>query len=367
MEKKIPNNLKELIQEGYVKIAEIPKMNSFDLKDLDKLDAYTVPLISHDYGAKTPIMWNNLYQKKGLNLRNIMLVADPKENGELVINALKSDPKYLGGGFGVGWKERMDLIDRVIPEDLKSINIVVKQGNELVGYNTDSEGLFRSIKDKFYELKKEIEGSNVVLLGSGGVAKEVSKILAENKVNRISILNRSFEKAVELAHFLNQKYGPIATGDGEGQIRGKFLSSELKPDLIINTTDKGSDGPLLNYSSFSKADLKADPTGECNDRTSRAIARYLRDWQPGVVIADIVINEKTPNNPNGVSRTLSVAKSEGLENLINGLGMVVYQAVPAYLKIQEANLDKHPVKAEENEILETFKQSAEFNIDKEEK
>ena len=125
MTNKIPSNLKELIQEGYVKIAELPDKNKINLNQLDDFDGYTVPLVAHDYGAKTPIMWNFLYEKKGLNLRNIMLVADPKENAELVINALKLDPKYLGGGFGVGWKERMDLLDEVRPGDLNSINIVV--------------------------------------------------------------------------------------------------------------------------------------------------------------------------------------------------------------------------------------------------
>ncbi len=352
MTNKIPSNLKELIQEGYVKIAELPDKNKINLNQLDDFDGYTVPLVAHDYGAKTPIMWNFLYEKKGLNLRNIMLVADPKENAELVINALKLDPKYLGGGFGVGWKERMDLLDEVRPGDLNSINIVVKENNELIGYNTDSEGFVRSLEEKFNSIDKKMKGSNFILLGAGGVSKEVAKLIAEKQANRIVILNRSFGKGVKIANELNDKYGEIALAGGEDIIRGYALNSFIVPDAIINLTDKGSDGKLVNYSAFAAADLVHDANAGINTNISRTIARELSRLNPSVIVADIVLPKK------GQSRTLAIAENEGLENLVNGIGMVINQGVPAYLKIQEANPDKHKIKSDEGEILESFKQAA---------
>jgi shikimate 5-dehydrogenase len=360
MENKNPSNLKELIQKGYVEIAKLPEKNQINPEELDKLDAYTVPLIAHDYGAKTPIMWNTLYEKKGLNLRNIMLVANPKENANLIIGALKSDPKYLGGGFGVGWKERTDLVDRVIPEDLNSINIVVREGKELVGYNTDAAGFVKSLEEKFYEIGKEMKSSNFVLLGAGGVAKEVAKLIAEKGAERISIINRSYDKAVKIAYNLNSRYGKISVGGGEEIIRGYLLNSFVKPDAIINTTDKGSDGPLKEYSAFAEAEIHNGNGKACNENISRTIARELKRLNPEVIIADIVI----PKNP--PSRTLAIAKNEGLENLVDGIGMVVYQAVPAYLKIQEANPEKHKKRLNENEILETFKEAAVFKMKEQE-
>ena len=268
---------------------------------------------------------------------------------------MKQDPKYLGGGFGVGWKERMDLVDEVKPNDLSSINIVVKEGNNLVGYNTDAEGFVRSLEEKFEEIGKKMERSNFIILGAGGVAKEVGKFLAKKKANKISILNRSYEKAVKIANELNDKHGRIATGDGEDVIRGKILNSYTVPDAIINLTDKGSDGPLVEYSSFHMAnpkseDLKTDIGN--NISASRTIARELKRLNPNVIIADIVL----PKNP--PSKTLAVAKNEGLENIVDGIGMVVYQAVPAYLKVQEANPDKHENKVSEEKALEIFKVSA---------
>ncbi len=346
-----PTNLKKLIQMNYAYIAKLPEKNNFSIERLDNLDAYVVPLIAHDYGAKTPVMWNTLYEKLGLNIRNIMVVANPK-NEEIVINALKSDPKYLGGGFGVGWKERLDLLDEVKPADLDSVNIVVKDNEKLIGYNTDAIGFVRSLEEKFDSIGKKLKGSNAIIFGAGGVAKEVARLIASKKSNRITILNRTFSKAVSIAEKLNKEYGQIAVAGGEDIIRGYLLNSFTVPDVAINLTDKGSDGPLEKYSAFAAADIKCDKNAGVNNNQARTIARELRRLNPEIVIADIVL----PKNP--PSKTLVIAENEGLKNLVDGLGMVVYQAVPAYLKIQEANPAKHKKKVSEKQALKIFKKAA---------
>jgi shikimate 5-dehydrogenase len=349
-----PKNLIDLIKKGYAQFAKLPEKNNFSTKEIESLDAYTVPLISHDYGAKTPIMWNTLYEKLGLNIRNIMLVADPIKNGDIILETLKSDPKYIGGGLGVGWKERMDLLDATKPKDLSAVNIVVKDNKKLIGYNTDAEGFVKSLEEKFDSINKKIYGSNFVMLGAGGVAKEVAKLIAKKGAKRISILNRTVSKAVELANTLNKEYKGIAIGAGEEIIRGYLLNSFISPDAAINLTDKGSDGKLKNYSSFAAADLKCDKNAGINNNISRTIARELKNLNSEIIVADIVL----PKNP--PSKTLAIAKNEGLENLVDGLGMVVYQAVPAYIKIQKANPGKHEKKVTEEEALEIFKKAAGF-------
>lgn len=92
-------NLIELIEKGYVSSARLPKKNDFllpgeslDLSKLETFDGYTVPLIAHDHSAKTSEMWNALYEKLGLNIRNIMAVADPN-SVETVMSALRADPE----------------------------------------------------------------------------------------------------------------------------------------------------------------------------------------------------------------------------------------------------------------------------------
>ena len=377
-----PENLRELIEQGYAYPALLPEKNDYilseegrkyrkNLKEEDKLDStlrerlflinldrldslvgYTVPLISHDYGAKTPLMWNALYEKLGLKIRNIMLVADP-ENAEFIFNTFRNDPKYLGGGLGVGFKEKGRYLDRVVPADLKAANIVVKDGKELVGYNTDAQGFISSLEDKFREIGKIVEGSNIIIFGAGGVAKEVARLIASKKASRITILNRTYSKAVSLAYELNEKYGQIALGAGEEIIRGYLLNSFMPPDAAINLTDKGSDGPLEEYSAFAAAEK-----GGYNQNISRTIARELKRLNPKIIIADIVLPKK------GRSITLRIAENEGLENLLDGVPMVINQAAPAYRLVQDANPELHVKKVSEEEALEVFRKATKLKQNK---
>jgi len=291
--------LKGLIEEGYVSLARLPKKNDFllsrgdfDLSKLEELEGYVVPLIAHDYSAKTPEMWNTLYERLGLNIRNIMFVADPN-NAKIIMSALRADPKYIGGGFGVGWKEKLDVLDETRPADLRAVNIVAKENGRLIGYNTDALGFVRSLEDKFIGIEKSgINGKNIIILGAGGVAKEVAKEIAKRKAGRIVILNRTYSKANTIAEELNQKYGQIASSGGEEIIRGYLLNSFLKPDAVINLTDKGSDGPLEEYAAFSIADTKSKEGIGSNLTQSRTIAKELKSLNPEIIIADIVLSKK---------------------------------------------------------------------------
>ena len=345
-----PENLKEILQKGYAYVAKLPAKNDFlltngelDLQKLDSLDGYYIFMIAHDYDAKTPIMLNSLYEQLGFNLRSITIVINP-ENLEIVTQALKQDKKCFVGARGVGLKERIEILDKLVPEDLKSSNIVVKENNQWVGYNTDSQGFFMSLRKKFSEIGKEIKGSNLIILGAGGVAKEVARQAAREGVNRIVILNRTYSKAVEIAYELNQKYGQIAVGGGEDIIEGYVLNQETKPDAIINLTDKGSDGKLEYYSAFAEVN-------EDNERKSIEILKKLKKVNPEVVIADIVLPKSRK------SKTLKLCEDIGLENLLDGIPMVVNQAVPAYMMAQKNYPELHPKKLTEEEVLKIFKEA----------
>lgn len=350
-------NLRELIEKGYVSLARLPKKNDFllsgeslDLSKLETLDGYTVPLIAHDYSAKTSEMWNTLYEKLGLNIKNIMVVADPN-NAEIVTSALRVDPKYLGGGFGVGWKEKLDVLDETRPADLKAVNIVVKHNEKLIGYNTDALGFVRSLENKFIEIGKSgIEGKNIIILGGGGVAKEVAREIARKRAGRIIILNRTYSKANTIAEELNQNYRQVASSGGEEIIRGYLLNSFLRPDAVINLTDKGSDGPLAEYAAFAAVDIKCKNGIGDNLTQSRTIAKELNKLNPKIIVADIVLPKSKR------STTLRIVENEGLTNLLDGIPMVVNQAAPAYIYVQEANPKVHTKKVDEEQVLEIFRE-----------
>jgi shikimate 5-dehydrogenase len=345
-----PSNLKELLEQGLAELAMLPAKNDFlltnnelDLQKLDSLDGYYVFMIAHDYDAKTPIMLNSLYEKFGFNLRNITIIVNP-ENLKIATQALKQDEKCFIGARGVGLKERTDILDKLVPEDLKSSNIVIKINKEWVGYNTDSKGFFMSLKKKFSEIGKDIKGSNLIIFGAGGVAKEVARQAVRESVNRIVILNRTSSKAEEIADELNQEHKQIAFGGGEDLIEEQVLTKIIKPDAIINLTDKGSDGKLEDYSAFAEVN-------EDNEKKSIEVLKKLKVINPDVVIADIVLPKSRK------SKTLKLCEEVGLKNLLDGIPMVVNQAVPAYMMAQENYPELHPKKLTEEEVLNIFKRA----------
>ena len=380
------NNLRELLERGIVSPALLPDENDFilspkgkekrpslvrggpaalgpefhnlsasekaellNLDSLETLSGYTVPLIEHDYAAKTPVMWNSLYQAQELPIKNIMVVADPANIPE-ILDALKRDPKYLGGGAGVGFKEEvMPTLDRISPTDLRSVNIIVKENGELVGYNTDAEGLMRSLEEKLEMVGKTAEGRNFVIIGAGGVAQQFARTLAERKAGHIAIVNRTYRKAVALAHDLNERYGKdLAIGVGENMTRGVLLNSGIKADAIINTSDKGSDGRLVDTAMFYSS-------GPENENISRSIVRIAKSLRPDLIYADIVL----PSNVKSIS--LRVVDSEGIDAnyTLDGKPMVIYQAVPAYKLVEQAHQEAHNnSQVPEDEVLDTFRKAA---------
>ncbi len=340
--------VRDLFNEGILRVAQLPAKNDYPLTQLDTLKGYTIPLVSHDYGAKTPLMWNTLYEHLDLSIRNIMAVADPN-NLDYIFQTFRDDPKYLGGGAGVGFKEKVvPYLDRVEPTRLKAVNIIVKEDGKLVGYNTDAEGFVHSLEEKFTEIGSALPGKNIILFGAGGVAKEVAYLLAKKDAAYLYIINRTARKAVDLAHELNTSFDrDLAQGLGESFIRGTVLNSfpETKPHAIINLTDKGSDGSLAGHSCFAPADVH-------NETFSRTVLRELARYNPYVIVADIVLPKNKP------SVSLRHADAAGIKHLLDGMPMVINQAGPAYLAVQQAHPDVHAKKVTLEEALHIFTRAA---------
>ena len=93
-----------------------------------------------------------------------------------------------------------------------------------------------------------------------------------------------------------------------------------------------------------------------NEREARELSRELRKANPEIVIADIFLPKS------GKSRTLRIAEEEGLRNLVDGIPMVVNQAAPSYVMIQNAHPLAHIKKVDENEALAVFREAAGFKI-----
>lgn len=335
--------VQQLIDDGILQFATLPKGNP---QTLD-FPSYTVPLLQHDYPAKTAVMWNAVYRELGLPVGNVMLVGDPGR-AEEIFAAMRQDEKYLGGGAGVGFKDKsLPHLDRVEPKAkaIGAINFILKTAEgKLKGYNTDGLGYAQSLADVFARRQEALEGKKVVVLGAGGTSNAVAFALAERKA-RLVILNRTAEKAEDLAKAINRFYH--LTGQDQ-VLAGREIFTRLEvrdADAVVNVSTKGSAGELRGYSALAPAKL---PATEENLQQNREAAEEILKLIPRhAIVSDIVL-------VNGPTVMLEQARNAGLE-ILDGVPMVINQAVMAFWLLHQAELIKKGIT---EEAIRTIMQQA---------
>ncbi|TSA16599.1 MAG: shikimate dehydrogenase [Nitrosopumilales archaeon] len=157
--------------------------------------------------------------------------------GELAygIEALK---KIQISGFNVTIPHKVDMMKFLdeIDENCKTIgatNTVVNNNGSLKGYNTDMDGFLDPVKKRNIDCKD----SDVLLVGAGGAARAIVVGFAKEKVRKITIANRTKERADELIKFANSlgvqsDYSDLSNA---GNIAGKYK-------FIVNATSVGLKG-----------------------------------------------------------------------------------------------------------------------------
>lgn len=184
----------------------------------------------------------------------------------------------------------MRYVDWVDPlaQQVGAVNTIVVQNNgELRGYNNDGFGYIQSIQEHAPDW--QAKDQTVVMLGAGGAARAILVALMSAGASEIRLVNRTKEKADDLA----QEFGPrIQTYDW-----AERNQAQAGAHLLINTTNQGMQGCL-------PLDIKLD------------------DLPKTALVSDIVYTPlETP--------LLSTARSRG-NRTINGLGMLIHQARPAF-------------------------------------
>jgi shikimate dehydrogenase len=336
---------KKMMKINGIDLLEFAKQPKGNPETLDKFSKYEIPLIAEDYPAKTAIMWNAVYKQLGMDIGNIMGVGKPEDCAK-ILDALREDPKYIGGGAGVGFKDvAFGLVDELDPiaEAIGSINFILKTPEgKLKGFNTDGAGFAMSLKEIFNADSKEMEGSKAVILGAGGTSNSVAFSLAENRME-VVILNRTVEKAKSLAERINHFLGEdVCRFGGENEIEKEVVDA----DAIVNVSTKGAAGDFENYSALAPAALPA--TKENITKNLEESKRILSELKSGTIVCDVVLrNEATP--------MLAQAKDSGLETL-NGIPMVVNQAVEAFWLLHGKEMEEKEIT--KSEVADIMKKAA---------
>ena len=146
----------------------------------------------------SPTIHNAAYRHLDLECTYIAYKIDKNEL-ESGIQSLKS---IKISGFNVTIPHKIEIMSYLddIDQNCKLIgaaNTIVNDNGSLKGYNTDMDGFIAPIKNR----EIPIESSNVLLLGAGGASRAIIAGFAKEHVKKITIINRTIEKANNLIKF----------------------------------------------------------------------------------------------------------------------------------------------------------------------
>ena len=138
-------------------------------------------------------------------------------------------------GFNVTIPHKVDMMKFLdsTDEDCKTIgatNTVDNENGKLKGYNTDMDGFLEPIKQRNLSCKD----ADVLLIGAGGAARAIVAAFAKEKAHKITIANRTKEKAEEIVKFAN-KFG-LESGYTDLTNAGNIACSYK---FIVNATSVG--------------------------------------------------------------------------------------------------------------------------------
>ena len=141
-------------------------------------------------------------------------------------------------------------------EAIGAVNWIFNHDGKLVGHNTDGSGFLRALKEK---AGFDPKGANAVVFGAGGAARAIIYALKTAGVNRLTIANRTVERAQALANDVSEgRFKPTATG----MTRDELTNYVPYANLLVNTTSLGMAGGPAELATPATADMiSADAVG----------------------------------------------------------------------------------------------------------
>ncbi len=181
----------------------------------------------------SPMIHNYLAQQMDVNMVYVPFLV---EQGRLE-DAIKGayGLHILGCNVTVPYKN--DVIPYLAQIDelaakMGSVNTLVRVDGGYKGYNTDMTGLYRAMSSDGVS----IQGEQVIVLGAGGVGRAVAFMCAAKGAAHVWLLNRTVEKADEVAKEVN-------LAEGRSCVETLAMSDYDKlPDekyLVIQSTSVG--------------------------------------------------------------------------------------------------------------------------------
>ena len=182
------------------------------------------------------VMHDAAFDAAGIDARYVLRELDEAEVPAAV--AAARGPEWLGLGVTAPYKPLVaTLLDEVEADALAigAVNNVVRTDDgRLLGINTDAPG-FRSGAE--LAMGFPLEGAEVVVAGAGGAARAVVHALLGAGVARLTVGNRTGDKAEALVAGLGHR--PLARVEAAALGSEAFLKALGSADLAVNATTVG--------------------------------------------------------------------------------------------------------------------------------
>lgn len=238
--------------------------------------------------SASPAMHNAAFAALGLNWRYLAFEVDPEN-----LRAAIAGAKAMGfAGLNLTVPHKLLAVDMVdaLDESAKkwgAVNTILLNENGATGFNTDADAIVTSLCE---DLKVELLGAKVLLLGAGGAGRTAALKLASAGVAELFLVNRTQSKAEQIA-------GEIASQFPNVRVATNYPKSSV--DLILNATSLG----------LKPGDASPIDEGQYSLKHARAV--YDMIYRPA---------ETT---------LLKAAKAAGCRTA-NGLGMLLHQGAKAF-------------------------------------
>jgi shikimate dehydrogenase len=232
-------------------------------------------------GNSTVAMIEAAFSHHGLHWRYINMEVTPGDLGTAVAGA-----RALGfRGFNCSLPHKVAVIEHLdgLGESagvMGAVNCVVRRDDYWNGENTDGKGFLKSLASV-----TDPSGKSIVLFGAGGAARAIAVELGLAGAKRITVVNRSRERGVELTELLRSKLRL----DADFVMWQGDYSVPATTDIVINATSIG-----------------------LYDAAAR-LALDVRSLRPEMVVADVIGNPPR-------TRLIREAEAQGCR-VLDGLGI----------------------------------------------
>jgi len=236
----------------------------------------------------TVVMMEAAYRHHGIDARYLNCDVSATSLPDAIRGAVAMD----WVGFNLSMPHKVAVLDHLdglddSAEIIGAVNCVVREGERLIGHNTDGQGFITSLRSV-----ADPSGAHVTLFGAGGAARAIAVELGLAGAATITIVNRDSARAGQLATLVNERTEAAATTSDWRPAHEVAASS----DIVVNATSIG----LLG-----------------NPDTTLDLA--VESLQSHMVVADVI-----PNPPR--TRLMSDAAERGAV-VLDGLGMLVNQGM----------------------------------------